>query len=469
MSNNTDWKNFIDHFAPMTCVLSVDKNSSDIRIVTGNQKYIDSLALAAGGVELGSDKKTEFVPDSEYTRYIPKDLNFEDACRRCAVLKEPMHTVIRASRYPFDMNIFFMPMDDEAEDTAYCTYSQVLVPKQDDNLMSLNISREMAASVISTSIKLRGDRPFQEIMDEVIEDIRKLCDASFCCVLLMDEGKRRCSVLGQSRAPGANLAWMETYLDDDFYDLAMSWLDTIGGSYCLVIQDEKDMEYVRERNTLWYRSLTDAGVERLVIFPLMSRGHFLGYIWVTNFDVENTLRIKDTLELTTYFIASEIASNQFIEQLKTMSRTDLLTGILNRNEMNKRVSELAESEETSCNGIVFADMNGLKHVNDTQGHAAGDALLKNAAIILQSTFVGDEIFRAGGDEFFVMMRDTSEEQIKEKIAEIRKKSEMFENVSFSIGYCLLEKDCDIRDALSRADAMMYEDKDDYYRRNGGRR
>ena len=77
-----DWKCFADRFEPMTCVLSVEKKADGgygtVRIVTGNEKYIDSLALAAGGVEMDSDKKAEFVPNSEYTRYIPKDLNFED-------------------------------------------------------------------------------------------------------------------------------------------------------------------------------------------------------------------------------------------------------------------------------------------------------------------------------------------------------------------------------------------------------
>ena len=54
-----DWKGFVDHFEPATCVISVEKKPEGgpgtIRIVSGNQKYIDALALAAGGVELDSD------------------------------------------------------------------------------------------------------------------------------------------------------------------------------------------------------------------------------------------------------------------------------------------------------------------------------------------------------------------------------------------------------------------------------
>lgn len=85
-----DWKKFVDRFGPMTCILSVEKKPDGgygtIRIVTGNNAYLDSLALAAGGVDLDSTQKAEFVPNSEYTKYIPKDLNFEDVCYRCAVL-----------------------------------------------------------------------------------------------------------------------------------------------------------------------------------------------------------------------------------------------------------------------------------------------------------------------------------------------------------------------------------------------
>ena len=92
-------------------------------------------------------------------------------------------------------------------------------------------------------------------------------------------------------------------------------------------------------------------------------------------------------------------------------------------------------------------------------------MLKNTAMILQSTFIGDEIYRVGGDEFLVLLHETDETDMKQKIAEIKKKSELFENVSFSAGYCLLEKGQDIRKAVERADAMMYEDKEDYYRKN----
>jgi len=134
--------------------------------------------------------------------------------------------------------------------------------------------------------------------------------------------------------------------------------------------------------------------------------------------------------------------------------------------MNDRIAELCEDSAKLSGGmgVVFADMNGLKYTNDHLGHSAGDQLLKNAAMILQSTFIGAEIFRAGGDEFLILSRDTSEAELQEKIAEIKKKAELFEHVSFAAGCCLLQPGMDLRDALSEADAQMYRDKGNFYRK-----
>ena len=466
-----DWRRIADHFDPMTCVLSVEKKPDGkcgtVRIVTGNQKYIDSIALASGAVGLDSTEKVEFVPGSEYTRYIPKDLNFEEVCFRAAILKQPVHNCVHAPRYDFDIMAYFMPMESKEENIGYCTYSQVLLPKSDNNLMSLNISQETAMEVIGTCIKLREDKPFREIMQEVIENILTICGAEYCCVLLMDSGQRKCTVLGQAKAPESSLSRMEDYLDDDFYSLAESWMDTMSGSFCIVVRDAQDMDFIRERNPAWYRSLKAARVDRLVLYPLISRGQLLGYIYASNFSEDDAAHIKDTLELTTYFIASEIANNQLIEQLQEMSRMDLLTGVMNRNAMNARIGAITEvyRETPAQLGVVFADMNGLKYINDHQGHEAGDLLLKNAANILQNTFAGGEIYRAGGDEFFILVPGADETELQAKITEIKKKSGMFDNVSFAAGYCVLRAGMDPRKALSEADAMMYEDKENCYREN----
>ena len=357
-----DWQGFVKNFDPMTCVISVEKTPEGgygtIRIVTGNQSYLDSLALAAGGVEIGSDARAEFVPNSEYTKYIPKDLNFEDVCYRCAVLKQPIHNCIHMVRYPFDFDTFLVPMAYEEENLAYCTYSQVLILKTDDNLMAMNISLETAMDVIRTCFKLRGKKHFHDNMGEVIEDIRSLCGADHCVVLLLDDQQRKISVLGEARAPESHRPWMGSYLDNSFYDIAETWLDTIGGSFCLVVRDEHEMDFIRDRNAAWYESLRGAGVEKLILFPLFSNGQLLGYMWVTNFDTEETERIKNTLQLAVSFIASEIYDN--LHEQSAEKKESVIDGL--KDELDRYVGHLNAQADSMITAMA-SDYRSVYHVN----------------------------------------------------------------------------------------------------------
>ena len=459
-----DLQSFVNMIDVMTCIISVetkaDGSYGDIRIVTGNPSYIASIEHA--NPEAPKMLTSKFVPNSLYQNYFPTDLNFEDFCFRCAVLKQPMHTYIHPERFDFWFNLYMMPLGSEGN-LHYCTYSQVVSKYADSEQMS-NTSASIANDVLNTCIKLRGASNFQHTMDEVISDIRKLCDAQSCVILLTDPETRTCSALCESRNEYSMLPSMKGVLKDGFYELTESWKDTIGGSNGLIVKNRNDWEYLREKNPAWYDSLMKANVESIVLFPLNNGDETLGYIWACNFDTENTVKIKETLELTVYFVASEIGNYKLLNKLKKLSTIDLLTGVLNRNEMNNRIDSLrkGDSDEIKGLGIVFADLNGLKRVNDNEGHEAGDLLLKNAAIVLQNVFVGNQIFRAGGDEFMILMSFTNEEAIKDKLAKVKKLSKKYGNVSFALGYYYQNDSSDITNALKIADQRMYEDKAKYY-------
>ena len=109
-------------------------------------------------------------------------------------------------------------------------------------------------------------------------------------------------------------------------------------------------------------------------------------------------------------------------------------------------------------------MNGLKPINDNEGHNAGDCLLKEAALILKLTFEGCEIYRAGGDEFVIVALDKPKKELETLVEKIRNDSTDPENVSFAIGFYYDDKGGDIRVAMREADALMYEDKKRFYDR-----
>ena len=465
-----NFQDFVDTFSAMTCIISIEKfpdgHYGNIRLVAGNKAYIASIEDTKNNMVANQMVSNKFIPDSPYENYIPKDLNFEDQCYRCAVLKKPSHQYIHPDRYTFWLDMYMMPLESDEPNKYYCSYSQQVTIKADSGMMS-NLSADTSSAVLETCIKLRGTKNFKHTMDEVINDIRNICKANLCCILLTDEEERKCSVLGQASAPDINVVPMEVYIEecfDNFYDIVETWKDTIAGSTCLIINDMYDMEVLRERNPVWYESLQGADVESLVLFPLEYNDILLGYIWAINFDVSNTMKIKEILEITSFFLASEISNYQLFNKLEIMSSVDQLTGTYNRNAMNNRIIRFVSGKDPkpNCYSIVFADLNGLKQANDNNGHLAGDTLLKNAANKLMEVFPECEIYRAGGDEFMIIAVDLPEKLITERAEKLRRESEDPNNISFALGTFFDDKDGDIRVAMRTADERMYADKERYY-------
>ncbi|SKA68483.1 diguanylate cyclase (GGDEF) domain-containing protein [Eubacterium uniforme] len=458
-----DFRQFCNGFGAMTCVISVedlgDGRYGKIRIVDGNDAYISSIENPAPGVEMLVKK---FIPNSEYTNYLTRDLNFEDYSYRAAVERKCLHSYVKPDRMPGVLfNMTFLPVAYEEGNLKYCTYTMEINFEADSKRLS-NISTDIATAVLETSLKLRIGKDFKSSMAEVIKDIRELCDAEHCCILLLDHFERKCSVLCESFSDNTDLIPMENYLDDKFYDITETWKDVIAGSNCVIAKNDQDMDVVKERSPIWYESLSAARVKRIVLFPLKFGEELLGYIWAINFDPEKAPKIKETLETTTFILGSEINSYLLMDRLKILSSKDMLTGVMNRNEMNNLIDKIyAEDTNITSVGVIFTDLNGLKTVNDQQGHTAGDNLLKNAARALEEVFNTKNIFRAGGDEFTVILTNINEEKIRQDVEDLSVVSERY-GVCFSIGSSFTEDNRNIKDALRIADERMYEDKKHYY-------
>ncbi|MCR4889845.1 MAG: GGDEF domain-containing protein [Ruminococcus sp.] len=457
-----DFQSFVNSIPTAACVVSVEKidnvNYGKIRIVTGNRPYIDSIEKPAENLSMLTRK---FVPNSEYTNYLNRDMNFEDACFNAAIKKKCIHAYAHPARFDVWFNMTFLPLFPDDGDICYCMYIMEINFKPDAKRMS-NISADIATAVLQTCIKLRSPDDFSETMKTICKDIRELCDSEHCCILLMDTEKRKCSVLCEAFSPDTKLLPMNNYINDSFYDIAFSWKDTIAGSNCLIVKNEHDMDIVKERNPVWHDSISKAGGKTIVLFPLEFKDELLGYIWAINFNAESADTIKETFELTTFILASELYSYRLMEKMHILSSTDMLTGVMNRNEMNNYIDTLAMSNSGKSVGVLFADLNGLKAINDNDGHNAGDTLLKNAANALRDVFAVHEIFRAGGDEFVAVLVSTTEEEINKKAAMLKEVSEKYDNVVFAVGTAYENDVKNVRQALHNADEHMYIDKKLYY-------
>ena len=457
-----DFQTVVDSISTSACVISIEKKENDsygaIRIVTGNRRYLDTIEKPMGGLEM---LKKKFVPNSIYTDYLTRDLNFEDSCYQSAIQKKCLHAYAHPARYDVWFNMSFVPLSPDDGNICYCMYIMEISYKPDAKRMT-TISPDIASAVLETCVKLRSPDDFKETVKEVCADVRDLCDSEHCCILLMDTARRKCAVLCEAFSKDTKLLPMEQYVDDAFYDIAESWKDTISGSNCLIVKNQNDWDVVKERNPVWYQSIISAGGKKIVLFPLEFKGELLGYIWAINFSDEKADTIKETLELTTFILASELYSYRMVERLHVLSSRDMLTGVMNRNEMNNYVDDIVAGKYQDSVGVIFADLNGLKTVNDQEGHIAGDQLLKNAASALKSVFPVNQVFRAGGDEFVIILMGTTEEGLRDKAEQLRKVSEDYPGLAFAIGFAHECEASNVRAALGCADKRMYEDKKKYY-------
>ena len=447
-----DFDVLLSHYRAKACVVSVeffpDGTYGNIRVVAGNKAHCDDMAAL----------NHPFEPGCPYEACFPKNPNFEDHCFRCIRDGKPLHAYVDLYMMGLWLNMFLMPLDSDQENIGYCIYCYDVAPKADSSAMA-DLSADTAADVLKACIKLRGSQNIRQAFQEVIEDIGAICGSDHCCVLLTDDEKRECTTFAEFLREGSCLYPMSRYIQG-FYEVAQTWPDTLAGSTCIIIKDEHDMEKLQEQNPIWKASLEQAGVKTVVLYPLRHGGELLGYMWALNFNVENVLKIKETLELTTFFLASEISNYLLLYKLKILSTIDTLTGVRNRNEMNNRVDRIVAGNEPVPQGVLFADLNGLKRVNDEQGHAAGDKMLRAAASILQSVFHDGEVYRAGGDEFMILVNEISEDDVQDRVARVHFLSGKTENVRFSIGVCYGKKD--IRKAMRLADERMYAFKNGYY-------
>ena len=229
----TDFQAIADGIAAMTCVVSVEKREDGygaIRIVTGNRAYIDSIENPAPGAEMLTQK---FVPNCEYTRYLTRDLNFEDFCYRAAVQKRCLHSYAHPDRLDIWFNMTFLPVEADDDGLCYCTYTMEMNFEPSSETLS-SVSSELASHALEIAIRLRSSDKFEQAMDDVITEIREFSGAPYGCVLLTDARQRSCRVLAESIAEDTMLKPMKTYIDDKFYDIVETWEDTVAGSNCLI-------------------------------------------------------------------------------------------------------------------------------------------------------------------------------------------------------------------------------------------
>lgn len=221
-----------------------------------------------------------------------------------------------------------------------------------------------------------------------------------------------------------------------------------------------DIEKIKKTNQQAYEFLNMCGIDSICAVPFSVENKLTGYIGIDN----PTIHKQDSslLDSLSYFIINEIIKRRILLKLESISYSDALSGLLNRNSYVEYITHVNE-EELASMGVIVADINGLKNLNQNFGHDFGDKAVKEIANILLKYFNEKSVFRLNGDEFLVLCENIEYNLFYEKVHLVKEAIDKMSYSSASIGYVWEDLDISIQSLIHHADELMFIDKRKYYK------
>jgi len=159
---------------------------------------------------------------------------------------------------------------------------------------------------------------------------------------------------------------------------------------------------------------------------------------------------------------------------KRYTYIDALTNIYNRRKFEETMDEILASDQISKFSLVFFDIDNFKHINDHYGHSSGDYVLKEICVLikkyLRETGENGQLFRYGGDEFFLLFRNRKGEVVRDIMEQVAKEiSEyVFHTSSNAIKTSISVGAVEITDKVTRDQAIYRVDKHLYIAKENGK-
>jgi diguanylate cyclase len=284
------------------------------------------------------------------------------------------------------------------------------------------------------------------VLDTVVQEARRLTDAD-AAVVEIPEGRE----LVYRATSGTAAQHLGLRLPTD---AAISGLALRTNEALVCADTEADERVDRE-------ACRRVAARSLVVVPLRHDAQATGVLKVYSArrDAFGSEHVR-VLSLLADMVASALARAELLEQLNHMALTDELTGLPNRrswyDHLERARARARRSKEPLS--LVVLDLNGFKEVNDWQGHAAGDRLLRTvsacwSAVLRESDILG----RIGGDEFAVIL-EQADKPMATQIAERLGASLHNRGVTVATGIATWDGSEDVESLLHRADAAMYARK-----------
>jgi len=272
--------------------------------------------------------------------------------------------------------------------------------------------REEELSVINrSSVIMTSSLDIQETYDSFIEELKKVVDVSWAAIALIEQNDlyflALSSEIGSAWQVGERIPIKGT---------ATEWIATHKKTIV-----ESDLSRESRFDTAEYH--LKQGVRSVVYLPLIAKGGVIGSLVIASRHPNAySQRHVMLLEQLASQIAMPVENSRLYAEVEERARTDELTGLLNRRALDELI--ISEIDRHSRYGGVFSisilDLDFFKAFNDKYGHLAGDKVLRQIGNIIKSTIRGaDQAFRYGGDEFAILLPQTTVEAAYEVAERLR--------------------------------------------------
>ena len=225
----------------------------------------------------------------------------------------------------------------------------------------------------------------------------------------------------------------------------------------------ENVEEMKDADPQMYEILARQKIHSLVVVPLYDDGKVIGFYGVDNPPARYFKFVSEMLQIMGHFIVSSMKRRNLVRELEVMSYSDPLTALGNRYAMERYIRQV---DHTRPIGVVYCDITGLKRINDSEGHSAGDRLIRRCCECLKRVFAGNGLFRIGGDELVVLCHGINEKELYRKVEELKEELAAC-NAAMAVGAAVnILEEVGEDHLLTEPERRMYQDKAEYYRNTG---
>ena len=404
--------------------------------------------------EMAGIKKEELLGKSFFSVYANGDPIWMTYCTKAYQEGKAFHDCIYAPEIGHWLDFTIMPL----KIPGYVAYTFTNVDL--DRAQQLKMKREYTTNdvILRISKILNGEDDYETAMNHALRELSRVLHPDRLYILETD--RKTVSNTFEWCAAGVK-SELATLQQLDYAKYIGGWERFLETASSVVIED---IEVLKDDDPVDYWNLKRQGIERIIDAPFYHDGKLIGYLGVDNYEKSELVNTVTVLETVSYFIASKITNHRLMEELEYASCYDALTGLHNRNACMEKIDFLMQ--HPSCVGIVYADVNGLKEINDTRGHQAGDEALQRAAHLLAKCYGSENAYRMGGDEFLVLMPLVKELDFKASFRRLRELVGREQDLSIALGSDWVADTAQLNEAICRTDQRMYSDKVEYYNRRG---